>query len=551
MFSVFGLLPILAMILTLGGVHPKQLLLLASGLLILGVLLGMVAAFLTIGAKHLAIPILMTLTYGFVLFIVHPVFYLYCSEGLGGDALVRISMVSPVYGLYTESLWSLVSIVYYSPLILHIWWIGGRVFSQRIDEGWSDRGRTWVGWRFGWLLQVVIVVLLTGALVWIAEFPVAEARSGYGSFATLQNEVVPVWPGWTIGQVLDLGVILATCVLMHASSMLFFRLCTWLMPALGGRSIIQWFRDLFAQGGALVARDGAVRPIRLAKVWNNPVAWREIFTNGNGAAGRILIVMGGIWFLMVSIVLCMGKNDFNYQESWMFVLLAVWLSIFSTVLLMVASVSAERSTGTLELLSTTTLHPVRVVWGKLCAVLLRTSPFWVLVYVLLSLVFPYSHLGLEILEPFESVLVRKSYFSQSYTSFPFIAIPLVRSIFIFLWLFLLQVLAALISLVICLEIRRSRIAWVVSVTTLVLLSVGWPFLSVVIEELIFGELFNARREGKILQSFMFPIFSESYFQYRGNVVSLALIASVCVQLGLVVVIALFATLRFRKRARQA
>ena len=107
------------------------------------------------------------------------------------------------------------------------------------------------------------------------------------------------------------------------------------------------------------------------EVWANPVAWREANTRGNRAAA----IVGRWGFLVVSLIACGTILCFYHTrqitadvfEAALFTMLLVEVAVIILVAIYMSagSVSREREDGTLDLLLTTPITPLKYLWGKL------------------------------------------------------------------------------------------------------------------------------------------------------------------------------------------
>jgi len=113
------------------------------------------------------------------------------------------------------------------------------------------------------------------------------------------------------------------------------------------------------------------------RVWDFPIVWRETVTAAHGRVRRALFV----WYALIAFVVVMAAGLGGFEDRGVPMLLGGWSLGWVpllTLLLATSSVVGERRAGTLELLCVTPLSGSRIVWGKLGSLALLIGPGFVI-----------------------------------------------------------------------------------------------------------------------------------------------------------------------------
>ena len=212
--------------------------------------------------------------------------------------------------------------------------------SNRIDRGPDDKRAIWGGIPGAWAIYAMILFVL--------------AFVGNVLFSFVSADSVPIVS----------HVLVGWCA-VYVGGMLYLRIALWGIRRLGFRSVFTWFRDgLRLLGNVRIAPNR--KPFRWVGVRGNPVFWREVFTNGNGASSRAWWLLGCYgWesyssFCSEKGLRILGDADFGLGMA----ALAGMMSFICSSLLMTTSVTQERKSGALALLQFSNFSPVRLFRGK-------------------------------------------------------------------------------------------------------------------------------------------------------------------------------------------
>ena len=428
--SLSGVLPFGMLILSWGGVHPMQILKLFSGLLLLGVVSAMIAAVCSFSDRIVALPFLASVIYALLFFgLVPGLVTLNMAMKLQHFPLqLFLEGTSPFFtlkGAQWEGLF--IPWLLFIPVMLRVFIAGGTMLSRRIQYTGTANGSVWPGLPFSWMPHVVLLVVL------------------WRLIASIPHDTVPVTGG---GQQMYWACVALIAAVTYSGSMLYIRGTIWLMGRLNSnRSLLRWFRD----GIYFFARPQASenqKPFRLTGVWSNPVAWREIMTGGAGAVGRTSLVMWALWIAVLGMVVYYrGLIALTRPELWyLMTVFSSFLCMICSALTVSASVSQERKKKTLELVVISEMSPLRILLGKLFAVLVQTCPMWMI------------SLGLWWALELYIVQVEQAYMGQNY-----FLVHGLGLVFMGGWLFFVQLSVMLWSLVTTLWFRKSlAFAWVLN-----------------------------------------------------------------------------------------
>jgi len=108
------------------------------------------------------------------------------------------------------------------------------------------------------------------------------------------------------------------------------------------------------------------------------VFWREVFTHGNGAAGRAWWVFAILWFGVIFTSLLVNGLSilFDAEFGMIVAFMSGYMSHVAGAMLMTSSVVEERKNGTLALVQFSNFSSLRLALGKILGTFWRTAPLW-------------------------------------------------------------------------------------------------------------------------------------------------------------------------------
>jgi ABC-type transport system involved in multi-copper enzyme maturation permease subunit len=354
---VMGALPVLAMVVTLGGVAPHQVVAVVVHTLVAVVLMGVLGAFFGLFTRSPALAMLASVSFGFVAFLVFPGGYvLFTAEP---SHAAHFSLVA---GPATTDWAALLSVLSYLPSLGVMAVIGTRLFELQVSQAdlkHAFSAETWGTRRFflaGALALAALVLVVPSSFV-LYTLQISNAAS---TLAVVTR------------------VVAAGVVWLWATGVM--ALVSWVLLRVGV-DIVD------ALDAILGGRDERARAREEVHVWTNPVAWREARPAAWSANGLPLLVS---WLLILLGMLQTGW--------WMIPGGAVMIGVLNTlagmgltVWLVTRSVDEERRRDSFLVLLTTPMAAWRILAGKLLGVAVITFP-------LLFLSLPFFVFGVPYLE---------------------------------------------------------------------------------------------------------------------------------------------------------
>ena len=384
---ILGGLPIMAMLLSLGGVGISEVVVFTVGIVVTVLLMGFLGAFF---AMFTASPILATgasLLWALGLYIILPFVFGILASSYRGSAVF-----SPFFSNWGDW-WGLLILVSYLPVIALLIELSARMFELRVSRAELRRYFSTDVWLGTSVLRLFLGFLF-GSILWI---PVTLGLSWWSSItlnwaaptiALLMAEPAPMLLGG-LGRAMALGW---TMVLAVLSTWVYLRLGMDIVDALSGLS-----------GGTGGVRSRKKKSVG-HKIWRNPVLWRESRLSGWGATGVLLIVLWmlvtvgvfqtGVWIIPGGLLMLGTLN------AGLAITLAIWIAA--------GSFEQERRSHTLTLLMMTTMSSWRIVLGKTVSVLGPSGPLLLFGGVLIVIGHPHlemmdlgnSKIGLAIIRGF-------------------------------------------------------------------------------------------------------------------------------------------------------
>jgi len=406
---ILGALPILALAMTLGGVSPIEVVAVTAHSVIATLVMGSLGGYF---AVHTRAPLLATgaaLSIGLPAFLLAPA--VHSSVTFSAAAAAQ---VSPLFGSASRDWTSLLPVLFYLPMIALTLRLTAGVFELRASGG-RLRGlyaaNLWRGRRvagLGLLTLLGLVTLVPVLACTSCTLTVANSSSGGAPAGVSAGVTAAAW----------LWELCAAYVLWWGA----LRIMTDV--------VLVADESFTVQGLARHKLTGGPRPFR------NPVAWREIGPRAwrvtlPGAIawtlGLVVIFQAGVW-LIPGGLLAMGA-----VQALAALVVGMWLGA--------TSIEAERSSGALTLLLTSTMSSWSVLWPKLLGALLPAG-------LMLALAFPMIGLGL----PYLQLALDEDRF----------AFALTEAALTCLWLLPLLPLAVLTAMITALRVRNPRNAYAVA-----------------------------------------------------------------------------------------
>ncbi len=418
---VFGAMPVMAMVVTLGGVAPQQVVAVTVHTLVAVVLVGSLGAFFGLFTRSPMLAMLASAAYAVPIFWLLPVGYVICT-GEPKDAAHFSLFAGPAVQDWTSP----VAILSYLPSLIVIFVIGTRLFDLRVssaDIRKAFAAKTWSTTTWVWGLAICIVTGMTVLpLATLGSYSFRYAGNGASSSwlqtAALVGCVAVVWLWWTFT----------------------LTLCTWALLRVGVDVVD-------AMDAILGGRGKRKRDRRRFKVWGNPIMWREARpaawgSNGVPVIATWLLIMLGMlqtgWWIIPGGSLAMGVMNTLAAMG-----LTLWLAA--------RTIDEERRQKSLEVLLTTTMASPRIVLGKAAGVFVPTFP-------LMLLSAPFIAFGVPHLHVFDIVDSAADRTSMDW---------LIRGTLTWIWT--LPVWATLLfgSLLVALRVKRSRSGFSVAIGVLI------------------------------------------------------------------------------------
>ena len=367
---ILGALPVLGMVVSLGGVSVVEVIAVTSHAMLTVVLLGMLGAFFALFTRSPVLATLASVGYAATAYLVMPLVY-----GLLVLDWRAFAQFSPLMGTTAQNWWALLPILSYMPVVILTFVLGARLFALRIARArlmaYFDRSM-WGVWPIAilWGIVGLLLIIVVPPAVGGAAFAMADA-----------NATTPVLPWYGRFAVMGVSrtVLWVWCVLLLIGG-------TWLYLRVG-MDMVMMGDDLLA--GRSSRRDRVKRG-KDVRVWGNPVLWRAI----RPSAWKIILPAVTMWFLVLLGVFQTGLwiipgglltiGGLNAAAA---LVLTLWLAA--------GAIDAERRAGTLQILLTTTLSTWRVVFGKFMGIAAPSFPLLAISYPLILLGVPHLQLVLD------------------------------------------------------------------------------------------------------------------------------------------------------------
>ncbi len=358
---VCGALPIMALVVNLGGVSTVEVVAVTVHTLTTLVLMGALGAFFALFTRSPTLSMMASACYGLPFFAMVPMAYVLCT----GD-IKDAAHLSPLAGSTVQDWSALVAPLSYLPALAVIAAITTPLFQLKVSNAdfhhaFSEpvwRTAAWVKGLLGWIAVSALTVPPAALACWTIEH----------SKNTLIHPVVD----WSL-QTLATGWLWALFTVAVAMG-------TWVYLRLG-MDVVDGIDGVFSRPTSATDRPRAVN------VGGNPVWWREARPRAWGSTAAPVFVTWSLvmlavfqtgWWVLPGGLLATGV--LNCAAA---LVLSVWMST--------RAIAEERRRGTLEVLLVTTLPSWRILAGKVAGIALPTLPMVLLSLPLLVLGVPHLH----------------------------------------------------------------------------------------------------------------------------------------------------------------
>lgn len=354
--------PVAAMMLSFGGVAPEEQFLAVYYIVLSSFLLFMAAAILSFASARIVLPLIAVFSYGFWAFVCIPIFVILPNLSSSRFEIgLDIAFRSMPFVLHPDgpSTLSGIFVLAVLPVSIRLFFVGSALMHQKVATAANPTPYThWPN------APVWFVLTLASAVVsWIFCLVSLELVAGRVSMGLPITDIAD----WVMVGIVAMSFI----AFFYFSSMAYLRFMFFALGFLERFSFIDVLR-------ALRSKDKDKRAPRTFWLVKNPVFWREIFTGGNGASGRVILLLA--FFLFVGWLgagLLMGpRHIFDADVFLVLGIVAYGLTFLSVCVAVTHSVVSERQGETLQCLQVSTFPKRWIVTGKIRAAMFRTAPLW-------------------------------------------------------------------------------------------------------------------------------------------------------------------------------
>lgn len=349
---VAGGLPVLTLVVTLGGIAPLEVVGVTVHTLTTIVVMGILGAIFGLFTRSPMLAAMASATYAIPAFFLLPT-----AHGIATGSTSAPAQFSTFMGPFAEDWSVLLAPISYAPAMAMAFGLATRLFELRIAHASIQRAFTPATWQTRtWALQLGAVTASSVLLVVLAPLSWVEAVGPGLPFPVDWLVRGAIW-AWFVG-------------LLHVGTWVFLRVSVDLVDAMD----------------RLVGRRRTTERRKAARIWSNPVAWREARPRAWGATALPILATWGIlsvtilqtlWWLIPGGILLLGILDGATALG-----LGVWVATHS--------IAAERSAGTLSILLTSRMSAGAILRGKLLGVGMASAPMLTLAFPLLLLGFPHA-----------------------------------------------------------------------------------------------------------------------------------------------------------------
>ena len=488
--------PVMALIMSFGGVAPLEVASVVVNTCVAVVVTGTMGAFLSLFSRGAILPAILAVAYTIPAFFIVPGAHFAASSwDLQGYVRFTPALATEAdwYGIWLPAL-------SYLPVLIMTLRIAGPLF-EMVTSGGDDPEEGGFGylsfhlWTFerfkkwGGLLAVLVMLTFPGALL-------LHSLPGFGELWATAFLTAGTW----------LYLLVAMRIVLFLDKTLSKVPNTGLMD------------------GSLKRTDKPRRRL-LGFVWSNPVAWRECATRAYGGISLFIIPAYLVYavFLCLLLMILLVEPRKAANASMVLASIVTGVALLAMVLNATASIVNERRAGTLGMLASTTLPSHRIIGGKVMGVLVYTGPLMVSVFCLLMF-------GATV------DLLHRGFFQTAaldLTLFP--GNPLMKAWWTSVWLLALYLTLMLLSMLIALRLRNPGYAYGFNLFLALAIPLGPAFAALLFQDYSFVTL---------PMSILVPVVSERFLESAASTPAELLVSVV---LYGTVVLALFSIITWRLR----
>lgn len=347
---VLGALPILALVIQLGGVSIIEIVVVIVHTLVACTILGTMGGVYGLFTRSSTLAILPTTIFALGAFLIVPAGYSMATANPWAS-----THLSPFAASQAKDWWSLLPVIAYIPVLYLLLEIGRGIFANHLrglDIRKAYTQKIWRPKRFALIVGLLLLTspVLAGAMAMNIALQINSNKAGTKTL---------------IGPIEDLVIGSLTTTFSFIWAMAFIYAATWLFLRLSIDITDAFDQALFGRRRSRGRRRG-----KHLRVWRNPVLWHEI---GGGALLRLglplwlswcLLLLGlvqtGLWIIPGSILLVASLN--------------IAAAIGFTVWWSGERIRKDQRSGVLDILLTTTIPRRRIVFGKMVAGLVISAP---------------------------------------------------------------------------------------------------------------------------------------------------------------------------------
>jgi hypothetical protein len=350
---VLGALPVMALVVQLGGVSVLEIVVVIVHTLVACTILGTMGGVYGLFTRSSTLAILPTTIFALAVFLILPAGYSMATANPWAS-----THLSPFAASQAKDWWSLLPVIAYLPVLYLLLTIGKGIFANHLrglDIRKAYRRDIWHPKRFAIFVGLLLLSspLLAVAMAMNIALQISSNKSG------TKTLIGPI-EDWVIGSITTSFSFLWAMGLMYAATWLFLRLSIDMIDAFD--------QALFGRRRSRRRRRG-----KGLRVWRNPVLWHEL---GGGALVRLGLPLWLSWCLLLLALVQTGlwiiPGSILFLSS-----LNIALAIGFTVWWSGERIRKDQRSGVLEVLLTTTIPRRRIVFGKMVAGLVISGPLMV------------------------------------------------------------------------------------------------------------------------------------------------------------------------------
>jgi len=456
--------PIAAMTLSFGGVAPSEQFSSMYYLFLSTFLLFMVSAILSFASRRIALPMIAVFSFGVWSYACVPMLLILPNVSSARfEPAFDLALRAMPFVLHPDGA-SISSGVFGLAVILvaiRLFFVGAALMQQKIDQAADITAHSrWPSSSLGF-----IFTLASAVVSWIIGVIAVELVSS--TFPSMTSTVIG--SDWMMFGVVGLCFI----AFFYFSSMAYLRFIFFTLGFLERFSLDALMR--------ILRSNSKEQPrTRTFLLWKNPVFWRETFTGGNGASGRISILLAFFLFVgWLSAGLLIGLNQmFDSDVFFSLTIAAYALTFFSVSIAVTHSIVVERQADMLQCLQVSTIPKGWIVSGKVRAAMFRLTPLWV------ALGFVWY-----LLTQIERILGYASSYGSHTSAEGTMFVPAGGALSVLLVLWLIQRFLAHFCVFLGLLLRNPKTAWMVNLVFTILfwpgMVMGFGFFELLEDELSF------------------------------------------------------------------